>query len=141
MVDPGRVRALLARLSQRRERLERYALRSLPEFLADEEGLAACKYLLLTAIEDVIAMANHVIASEGYRSPADYGDAFRILVEQRVLEPGLGVRLAAMARFRNLLVHVYAEVDESRLHDILQNDLADCDAFSAAILCAFPDLA
>ncbi|HSM08112.1 MAG TPA: hypothetical protein VLA33_03750 [Gemmatimonadota bacterium] len=38
--------------------------------------------LLINVIEDALAVANHVIASEGYRSPGDYADSFRVLEEQ-----------------------------------------------------------
>ena len=111
------------------------------EYLADPRSIHASKYLLLTAIEDVLAVANHVIASEGYRAPADYADAFRSLVESGVLEPALGDRLEAMSRFRNLLVHVYAEVDDRRVHGYLRGDLGDLEEFARAILKSFPELA
>ena len=140
MVDAPRLRALLTRIAERRARLERYAARSLSDYLTDEEGVLASKYLLVTAIEDTLAVANHIVASEGYRSPADYADAFRVLTERGVVNRDLGVRLEAMARFRNLLVHVYAEVDDERVHRYLGEDLADLDAFVAAVLAAFPDL-
>jgi uncharacterized protein YutE (UPF0331/DUF86 family) len=34
-----------------------------------------------------------------------------------------------MAKFRNLLVHRYAEVDPAELHDIIDNDLHDLTDF------------
>jgi len=71
VVDAGKLRALLTRIGERRARLARYAERALADYLADDEGVLASKYLLVTAIEDTLAVANHVIASEGFRSPAD----------------------------------------------------------------------
>jgi uncharacterized protein YutE (UPF0331/DUF86 family) len=79
-------------------------------------------------------VANHVIASEGWRSPADYADAFAVLREHDVLSRDLADRLAAMARFRNLLVHVYAEVDDARVHRFLREDLGDFEPFASAVL-------
>ncbi len=140
MVDPGRLRVLLARMLARRDRLEVYARLAPEEYLGDEQAVLASKYLLITAIEDALALANHVIASEGYRSPADYADAFRVLVEHRVLEPALGARLEAMARFRNLLVHVYAEVDDRRVQRFLRDDVVDLAALATAVLDRFPEV-
>lgn len=140
MVDSARLRDLLARIEGRVVRLERYGRRSQEEFVDDEEGTAAAKYFLLTAIEDALAVANHIIASEGYRGPADYADAFRVLAEERVLASPLGTRLEAMARFRNLLVHGYAKVDDARVHGFLRSDLDDLGAFVRAVLEAFPSL-
>ena len=140
MVDAGKLRALLARIADRRERLEGHAGQSLADYLADEQGVLASKYLLVTLIEDALAVANHIIASEGYRSPADYADAFRVLGERDVVETALARRLEAMARFHNLLIHVYAEVDDARVHRHLREDLDDLDALVTAVLAAFPDL-
>ena len=39
-----------------------------------------------------------------------------------------------MARFRNLLVHVYWKVDNRQVHDALRKNLGDLRAFSAAIV-------
>ena len=38
-----------------------------------------------------------------------------------------------MARFRNLLVDVYAEIDDAKVYGILEHRLGDFDAFAAAI--------
>jgi uncharacterized protein YutE (UPF0331/DUF86 family) len=38
-----------------------------------------------------------------------------------------------MARFRNLLVHVYWQVDYGRVFDVLEHDLTDLRAFSETI--------
>lgn len=140
MVDPDRLRSLLGRLADRRGTLDRYAGTDPADYLEAEEAVAASKYRLITAIEDVLAVANHVIASEGYRSPAESADAFAVLREHDVLDRQLSDRLQAMARFRNLLVHVYAEVDDRRVHRFLQEDLGDFDAFIRAVLESFPEL-
>ena len=41
--------------------------------------------------------------------------------------------LARIARFRNLLVRVYGEVDDNRVWEILQSDLQDLDTYLSAI--------
>lgn len=56
MVDPARLRDLLTRIESRVTRLESYGQRSEEEFTGDEEGTAAAKYFLLTAIEDALAV-------------------------------------------------------------------------------------
>jgi uncharacterized protein YutE (UPF0331/DUF86 family) len=140
VVDAAKLRALLARIGEQAERLRKYGRQSLADYLGNEEGVLASKYLLVTTIEDVLAVANHIIASEGYRSPADYADGFRVLGERGILEPALAHRLEAMARFRNLLIHVYAQLDDERVHRYLRQDLMDLDAFATAVLTAFPGL-
>ena len=109
-------------------------------YLADPRAIHASKYLLVIAIEDALATANHVIASEGLRAPADYADAFRSLRDAGIIAADLSDRLEAMARFRNLLVHLYAEVDDRRVHEFLRKDVADLEKLAAVLLKAFPDL-
>ena len=38
-----------------------------------------------------------------------------------------------MARFRNLLVHVYWILDYGRVHDVLQGDIEDLARFSHVV--------
>lgn len=140
MVDPQRLRVLLARLNEQRLRLEAYGALPVEEYLAVEEKVLASKYLLLTAIEDALSVANHLISSEGMRSPTDYADAFRVLSAAGVLQEDLASRLENMARFRNLLVHVYAEVDDALVHSFLRTDVEDLTRFAGAVLDAYPSL-
>jgi uncharacterized protein YutE (UPF0331/DUF86 family) len=140
LVDLARLRSLLSRLTSACQELQPYAGMSLDQYLADRRSVHASKYLLVTAIEDALAIANHIIASEGYRAPADYADAFRSLAEAGVLDQSLSRRLEAMARFRNLLIHVYAEVDDRRVHGFLQSDLSDLQLLARVILDRFREI-
>jgi uncharacterized protein YutE (UPF0331/DUF86 family) len=140
VVDPARLRVVFSRLQSRKRELEPYAALDTEDYLASPERIYASRYLLITAVEDALAAANHIIASETYRAPADYADAFRSLSEAGVLSPELAQRLEGMARFRNLLVHVYAQVDDRKVHEFLQQDLPDLDQFVHAVLDAFPEL-
>jgi uncharacterized protein YutE (UPF0331/DUF86 family) len=134
MVEIERLRALISRLVGRCEELAPYSRLALDEYLATPEKVHASKYLLLTAIEDALAITNHVIASEGLRAPSDYADAFRSLEEGGLLPQALSLRLESMARFRNPIVHVYAQVDDRRVHAILRDDLADLRELARIVL-------
>ena len=63
--------------------------------------------------------------------PRDYGDAFRVLAEVEVLDDGLAGRMVALAGARNLIVHLYAEVDDERLaRAVREGGLDDLSAFA-----------
>lgn len=134
MVDEARLRAIASRLRQRLEALRRYGSLPAAEYLANSERVNASKYLLLTAIEDSLAIGSQVIAAHGFRAPTDYADTFRSLHEADWLSEDLGERLEAMARFRNLLVHEYAALDDARVHALLRDDVNDLEAFLHQIL-------
>lgn len=87
------------------------------------------QHYLLLAIETLLDLGSHVISSEGYAPPAGYADIFRVLRDEGLLEDQLAGRLMAMARFRNVLVHLYGDVDEARVLEILRGSLDDLDGF------------
>jgi uncharacterized protein YutE (UPF0331/DUF86 family) len=63
--------------------------------------------------------------------PASNADAFRLLGGAALLDPELAEVMAGAVGFRNVLVHDYAEVDDSRVVDNLVH-LADLRRFVAA---------
>ena len=56
-----------------------------------------------------------------------------MLIKHAILEPGLRDALRVMARVRNRLVHLYWDVDDERVYELLQEALGDVDRFGTAI--------
>jgi uncharacterized protein YutE (UPF0331/DUF86 family) len=102
-------------------------------FLDSPDKIGNAKYHLMIAVECCIDIANHIIASENYRFPKDNADSFSVLVEEGVLAVDSRDRLATMAEFQNRLVHLYADVDDLRVHEYLQQGLADIEEFANTI--------
>ncbi len=98
-------------------------------FLTTARSYYAVKAALQESIEAACDAANHVIAAEGYRRAHDYADLFEVLGEEAVLDADLADRLRSMARFRNLLVHRYGEVDRARVWRILTERRSDIVEF------------
>ena len=101
--------------------------------LQDADKIGNAKYHFVIAIECCIDIANHIIASENYRFPIDNSDSFTVLGERGLVDRELESRLRAMARFRNRLVHLYWDVDNSQVHEYLQQSLTDFDQFAQSI--------
>lgn len=128
-----RLRELAAEIRRAVRQLR--SLGSVPraEFLEDAKALNGAKYLLIVCCEAAIDICNHLAARRGGRAPEDYGDCFEVLGEMKALDPDLSSRLARMARFRNLLVHLYWKVDNARVYQAIQEDLNDYEAYLAAL--------
>ena len=133
MVDPERVVAVLERLEDERKQLGELAKTSPQELLSDRVRLSAVKYGFVVAIEACIDVANHIIASENLRAPEGYADAFTVLADAALLPSELAENMRAMVGFQNLLIHVYAKVDEARVLDILRTRLDDLRRFAMEI--------
>lgn len=129
MVDPQRARHLLALYRRYRRYLEDLAARSDAQLRSDFAVMGGVRHYLLLAIETLLDLGSHVISSEGYEPPKNYADVFRVLRDEGVISPAQADPLMAMARFRNVLVHLYAEVDEERVLRILRGSLGDLDEF------------
>jgi uncharacterized protein YutE (UPF0331/DUF86 family) len=56
-----------------------------------------------------------------------------ILDEVGVLEPDLKMRMSKMARFRNLLVHLYWKVDDGEVFRVIRENLEDFDLYLQAV--------
>lgn len=86
---------------------------------------------LQTATESCINVGNHLIARLGLRPPADYADVFRVMGEAQLLPAELIDQMTDMARFRNLLVHVYWAIDHEKVYDSLRSRLGTLEAFAS----------
>ena len=128
-VDPIRIRDALGNMGEALHRLRELGRLSLDDFLVDYRNTESAKYLLIVATEGAIDLCNHIVARKEGRAPENYAECFAILAELNVVSPELADHLRRMARFRNLIVHLYWKVDNRRVYDIMKNDLDDLDAF------------
>jgi uncharacterized protein YutE (UPF0331/DUF86 family) len=80
--------------------------------------------------ERQLALCYHVSARQLRSVPEDYAGCFAGLAKAGLIPADPSTRLPLMARFRNLLVHVYWEVDYGRVFDVIEHDLEDLRSFS-----------
>jgi uncharacterized protein YutE (UPF0331/DUF86 family) len=109
-------------------------LRSLSELdqnglTRDPDKMGSAKYHFIVAIEACIDICNHIISRNGYRAPEDYADTFTVMEEAGAIDQAFSAELRKMAKFRNRLVHIYWEVDDKQLYDLLQTRLGDFKTF------------
>jgi uncharacterized protein YutE (UPF0331/DUF86 family) len=127
------VRARCTEIEESVRRLEEIGRLSLDQFLGSQDTIDIACYRLLVAIEAALALCYHVSARRLRQAPEDYAACFSALAQAGVIPPELAERLRHMARFRNLLVHVYWKIDYRQVHEILRNRLRDLRDFAAAI--------
>jgi uncharacterized protein YutE (UPF0331/DUF86 family) len=121
MVDAERLARLLRRITDDLARLRPWAAGRSAALLDDEVALDHVKYRFVTAIEAAIDAAHHVAATEGFRTPATNADAVRELARHEVLPPVLADEVARAVGFRNLLVHRYAEIVDTKVIEQLDH--------------------
>jgi uncharacterized protein YutE (UPF0331/DUF86 family) len=132
-INIDRIRELASEIRKALAELGEIALLPEEAFLRDSRCINSAKYLLIVATEGAIDICNHIAAKRGGRCPEDYGDCFMVLEEMGILDAAIAERLMRMAKFRNLLVHLYWKVDNSRVYKIIKDDINDIDAYLKAV--------
>ncbi len=127
-------------LSSRLDALEGYLaeLRSFrsgsrEEFIREPALHHLAERYLHLACESVLDIAHHVISDQGYRQAQSYKDAIDVLRGEGLIDQALADRLQGWMGFRNVLVHLYLDIDHGRTYDAIRDDLGDFEEFSAAM--------
>jgi uncharacterized protein YutE (UPF0331/DUF86 family) len=128
------VRSRCADMEDAVKRLQRFGSMPVEQFVANPEAVDAACYRLLVGIEAAISLCYHVSAAHLKQVPEQYAACFDTLRQERIIPDELADRLKAMARVRNLLVHMYQRVEPARVHAILRDSLPDLRAFGAAVV-------
>jgi uncharacterized protein YutE (UPF0331/DUF86 family) len=81
-------------------------------------------------IECAIDIGEIIIVNEGFERPEDYRSVFQILGRHEIIPKELAEKFVSVAEFRNILVHIYEEVDTNILRKLLTEDLKDFDTFT-----------
>jgi uncharacterized protein YutE (UPF0331/DUF86 family) len=103
-------------------------------FLRDAALQAQAERWLYVAAECCLDLAHHLISDRGWKAPTTYREAFSTLESEGVLAHDLSVGMQSWAGLRNVLAHMYLEIDYGLLHDILSRDLGQLEAFAAAVM-------
>jgi len=127
--NPDKITKLISEMRKTTERLKSLKFLDKKSFLNDPDKIASAKYNFIIAIESAIDICNHIISQNSYRAPEDYADTFQVLGEQGAFEKDFAKVLKEMAKFRNRLVHLYWEVDDEQVYEILQFRLDDFKIF------------
>ena len=124
---------LFSEMDEALRKLNGFSKFQMEAFLAHEEMIDAAKYDFIVAIEAMIDICNRIISVDKLGYPQDYSDMIRLMGEKGQFQENLVKQLIEMVKFRNLLVHLYWEVENEKLYEYLKNNLGDFEAFKSAI--------
>ncbi|MBI2017543.1 DUF86 domain-containing protein [Candidatus Daviesbacteria bacterium] len=102
------------------------------EALDEEENLIftdATKHRMQVAVEMVINVAEHIVSSLNLGMPEYARDLFPLLVKEGIITKGLSEKLGKAVGLRNILVHMYLDVDLNILAESASIGLNDLREF------------
>ncbi len=120
--------ALLRKLAYLRQLLidlAPYRAATLSEVTAEHYKLERLLELLVAVATDILF---HLLAEKG-KSPDSYRNAFKMAADEGILSPVLSQRLQQAAGMRNILVHLYEDVDYAILRDSIKPAWKDFTQF------------
>lgn len=133
-LNPELIRTRCQEIEESLGRLEKFKAVKKEDFLKDRDLQDIACYRLLVAIEAALGLCYHVSAKQLKRVPEEYAECFAILSDAQMIPKDLSETLQRMARFRNLLVHMYWKLDYSAVYDLIEHHLVDLRRFSEAIV-------
>jgi uncharacterized protein YutE (UPF0331/DUF86 family) len=133
-LNPELIRTRCQEIEESLARMEKIKAINKDEFLKDRDLQDIACYRLLVAIEAALGLCYHVSAKQLKKVPEEYAECFAILADAQIIPKDLSENLQKMARFRNLLVHMYWKVEFDTLLDLMRSHLEDLRHFSKAIV-------
>lgn len=132
-MNKEKLTTLLGYINQALGVLEGYARADQATLIGEPEKLGNLKYQFVIALEACIDICNHIAARGNMEAPESYGHCFELLGGHTIIEQRVADKMAELARFRNVLVHLYWKVDDRRVLQVLKNDLGTIREFMRSI--------
>jgi uncharacterized protein YutE (UPF0331/DUF86 family) len=101
---------------------------------SDQTALDAIILNLQRACEAAIDMAMHLVRVHSLGLPQETREAFTLLEQADIIEPGVADRMRAMVGFRNIAVRDYRELSMPIVKDIMDNRLGDFEQLVHQVL-------
>lgn len=133
-LNPDLVRNRCREITDSLARLERIGLMPKEAFLQDQDIKDIASYRLLIAIEAALSLCYHISSKRLKKVPETYAECFQLVCVAGLIPAELSDNLQKMARFRNLLMHVYWEIDEEALYTIITSHLEDLRKYCEAVV-------
>ncbi len=112
----------IVEIEQRLSQINHLKNINLEDFLKDDIRKDALKYRLLSLIEGLVSLCNHIISRTEVSPPSTYADCFRKLSKLGISSDILVEKIVKMILFRSILVHQYWVIDDEKIYEITQID-------------------
>ncbi|MHA1855136.1 MAG: type VII toxin-antitoxin system HepT family RNase toxin [Promethearchaeota archaeon] len=105
----------------------------LDDFLGNFEKQLACRYTIQECVQICIDIAFHLCIINEFGEPTNYKDVFKILKQNQILSDKLSKKKQYWVGVRNLVSHIYEDVDDARIYSFIVEDLNDFEDFILVI--------
>lgn len=103
------------------------------QFIVNPRDHVYALHLLQTAIQAVIDIGTHLVASLNLGRLEEYRDVARLLAQEKIIPEDLHPKLEKMIGLRNLIIHEYLRIELDKIYQIIQHNLDDLMGFAKHI--------
>ena len=133
-IDIEKIKQRITEIKENIEKIKKYSSIPEDEFWEDERNILSIKHLLLESIEACGNICVHILAKKIFKASSSFAECFENLYKSKVIDKDLSDKLIKMARFRNVLVHRYWQINDQKILDYAKNNLGDFNHFLKAII-------
>ncbi len=133
MVDRARVLVKVDELKGYLKELRNIAPKDIEQYRRTPTK-RACERLLQLCIECAIDICKKLVIGNRLGVPQDEVDVFEKLKQASILSENMLATLKQMRALRNVLVHEYADIDDTRVFEVIAHHLDAFDRFQKEIL-------
>lgn len=94
---------------------------------------AACERYIEKIVEGITDIAFMIIKQKKFEIPEDDADAFRILLQHKVITESLYTKLKEAKGMRNIIAHEYGKIDDHIVFNSLTELHKDAEAFTKIV--------
>lgn len=134
MINKNLIHDRIALINKAVTRLSEFTKYTQNEFSGDPDNFAIAEHNLRIALEGIFDIGRHILVKTGLGKPEDYRQILILLQQNKIIPCDFFERIKGMAGYRNRLVHLYNEIDNQELYEIIINKLDDFTEYASYIL-------
>lgn len=131
-IDHASIIEKKAHLQQAIRALKKIRQRAPDEVESDEILTGALLHYIMMAIESILDIGSHILAEDFSVAATSYEEVIRLLGKHNLITADLAKKSEGMGKFRNKLIHEYAEIDFAKVQNYLQHAPEQFEEFDQA---------
>jgi len=133
VLDRNRIAKNIADIAMARREIERLVAVDQATFFSDSRNVFSVRYLIIQAVEALTDLCQHILARTRGIPCDGYIDCIMKAGEHGIISVALAERLRRLAALRNILVHRYWSIDDTRVYIETKANVSDLTTFSDEI--------
>lgn len=139
MVNQDKIRDKIQIIRDNMAKLKMIKSKSLNEFLESPFLADAAIRILQVSIEAMLDISHHLVSRKHLGTPKSYRETIELLTQAGILPQGKLPTFVMMVKFRNRAVHMYDNIINEEVYQVIEHHLSDFDDFIGAIIQFLPD--